>query len=277
PSELQTSVRFFVPLSRRASIRQLAKRCPTLKPAIATVAPSLTSATACWGDATVLSMALLSINRDGVRSRYLIQFAGRPARRLCDSLPRCQTSWLPASVPHSSPLSSKDLRIDYVDRLALQPRHQPGDRAAVDALVTLLLAVAEVRSADDVLHLEQRVGSAHDRLGFVDVDRREAGPAFLQRRDQRALRDNGRAAGVDKERGRLHAREVGGGDDAARLLSAEEMQAHDVGVLEERLAARRDLETLGLGACGRALAAPAHDFHAEGAPHAGRGRADVPE
>src|SRR5262249_8785788 len=149
PSELQTSVRFFVPLSRRASIRLLAKRCPTLKPAIATVAPSLTSATACWGDATVLSMALLSINRDGVRSRYLIQFAGRPARRLCDSLPRCQTSWLPASVPHSSPLSSKDLRIDYVDRLALQPRHQPGDRAAVDALVTLLLAVAEVRSADD--------------------------------------------------------------------------------------------------------------------------------
>src|SRR4030095_7225931 len=57
PRELHTSVRFFVPFARSARMRLLAKPCATLKPAIATVAPSLMSATACWGDATTLSMA----------------------------------------------------------------------------------------------------------------------------------------------------------------------------------------------------------------------------
>src|SRR5687767_4761564 len=44
-------------------------------------------------------------------------------------------------------------RIDHVDRLALGVREQPVDRAAVDAFVLLLLAVAEVRRADHVLQL----------------------------------------------------------------------------------------------------------------------------
>src|SRR3954471_10900885 len=56
PSELHTRHRFFVPLSRSASIRLVANRWPTLKPAIAMVAPSAMSAMACSGVATVLSM-----------------------------------------------------------------------------------------------------------------------------------------------------------------------------------------------------------------------------
>src|SRR5438477_4834021 len=56
PSELQTSVRSFVFWSRRAQIRAVAKRCATPKPAMATVAPSGMSATACSGDPTILFM-----------------------------------------------------------------------------------------------------------------------------------------------------------------------------------------------------------------------------
>src|SRR5882724_12111640 len=57
PRELQTSVSSFVPWSRRAQIRAVAKRCATPKPAMATVAPLGMSATACSGDATILFMA----------------------------------------------------------------------------------------------------------------------------------------------------------------------------------------------------------------------------
>ncbi|MNC93704.1 hypothetical protein D3C83_103950 [compost metagenome] len=60
PSELHTSVRFFVPFSRSAMIRLLAKRCPTLNPAIAIVAPSAMSATACPGDGKTLFMTIPS-------------------------------------------------------------------------------------------------------------------------------------------------------------------------------------------------------------------------
>src|SRR5437867_8820485 len=60
PRELQTSVSSFVPWSRRAQIRAVAKRCATPKPAMATVAPLGMSATACSGDATILFMAILS-------------------------------------------------------------------------------------------------------------------------------------------------------------------------------------------------------------------------
>jgi hypothetical protein len=60
PRELQTTVRFFDPFSRSARIRLFAKRCATPKPAMATADPSAMSATASVGDATTLSMAILS-------------------------------------------------------------------------------------------------------------------------------------------------------------------------------------------------------------------------
>src|SRR5262245_55298836 len=56
PRELQTSVSSFVPWSRRAQIRAVAKRCATPNPAMATVAPLGMSATACSGNATILFM-----------------------------------------------------------------------------------------------------------------------------------------------------------------------------------------------------------------------------
>src|SRR5205085_1365644 len=70
-------------------------------------------------------------------------------------------------------------RIDYVNRLALGVCEQPVDRAAVDAFVLLLFAVAEVRRTDHILQLEQRMCGADDRLALVDVYRREAGPSLL--------------------------------------------------------------------------------------------------
>jgi len=53
------------------------------------------------------------------------------------------------------------------------------------------------------------------RLLLEDVDGGHAGTTGLERGDQRAVIDQARAAGVDQQRGRLHASEVVGGDDAA--------------------------------------------------------------
>jgi hypothetical protein len=55
------------------------------------------------------------------------------------------------------------------------------------------------------------------------------------------------------------------------------VQAEHVGVLEKGVAAGGDLEALGLSACRRALAAPAHDVHAKGIAHARHGGADMAE
>ena len=59
--------------------------------------------------------------------------------------------------------------------------------------------------------------AAGDRLLFVDVDRRVAGPALFQGLEQSAGRDQLGARDVDEQRGRLHAREIVGADDAAGL------------------------------------------------------------
>src|SRR5262245_21288218 len=134
-----------------------------------------------------------------------------------------------------------------------------------------------MRRADHVLHLHERVRGADDRFSFVNVYRRVSRTAFLQRGDESALGDDGCSAGVDQERGRLHSREVGGSHDAARFLTAYEMQAHDVGVLEERLAALCDLETLGSRARRRSFATPAHHLHAERFSDARDSRADMSE
>src|SRR5688500_5277236 len=168
-------------------------------------------------------------------------------------------------------------RIDHVDRLALGVRKQPVDRAAVDPFVLLLLTVAEVRRADDVRKLEQRMLGADDWLALVHVYRREAGTALLQRLDQCALLDDRRAAGIHEQRRRLHAREIGGGHDTAGFLAPDEMQAQHVDVLEESLAARRHREAFGLRTGGGTLAAPAHHVHAERLTDARHGRPDVPE
>ena len=58
---------------------------------------------------------------------------------------------------------------------------------------------------------------AGDRLLFVDVDRGGAGAPGLQGGDQRTRLDQFGARDIDQERGRLHPRQIGGGDDAVRL------------------------------------------------------------
>ena len=101
------------------------------------------------------------------------------------------------------------------------------------------------------------------RLVLVDVDRRHAGAARAQRIDQRARLDQRRAAGVDEERGRLHAREVGGGDDAARRVDQAHVQRDDVAFLEERLLAARGGVAVGARLRQRRLARPHQHVHAE--------------
>ena len=84
-----------------------------------------------------------------------------------------------------------------------------------------------------------------------------------RRCDQRARLDQRRAAGVDEQRGRLHAREVGRRDDAARRIDQPHVQRDDVALGEERLLAGGDGEAVLLGARARRLARPHHDRHAE--------------
>ena len=87
--------------------------------------------------------------------------------------------------------------------------------------------------------LQQRMTGVAHRLVLVDVDRGHARPPGFECGHQRAGLDQRRAAGVDEQRGRLHAREIVRGDDAARRIDQPHVQRDDVAALEECLLARR--------------------------------------
>src|SRR5712692_7106216 len=116
-------------------------------------------------------------------------------------------------------------------------------------------------------------GVAH-RLVLVDVDRGHAGASGAQRSDQRAGRDQAGPARVHQQRGRLHALEVGRGDDAARGVDQAHVQGDDVAFLEERGLAARGQVTVGAGALERRRARPYRDLHSERLAVAGNDAAD---
>ncbi len=113
-------------------------------------------------------------------------------------------------------------------------------------------------------------------LGFVDVDGAEPGPALAQGTHERAFLDEGRAARIDEQRRRLHAREVAVLHEAAGFAIAGKMDADHVRLLEKRLAARRHREAVRARARRRAFAPPAHDVHAERVPDTRNDAADAP-
>jgi len=91
-------------------------------------------------------------------------------------------------------------------------------------LEPVTLDVAEVRRADHVVHCQQRMAPAQQRLFLEDVDRRHARASGAQRGLEHARRNQPCATRVDQQRGRLHARQVGGGHDAAGLGDQPEVQ-----------------------------------------------------
>jgi hypothetical protein len=92
--------------------------------------------------------------------------------------------------------------------------------------------------------------------------------------DQRAGLDQARAAGVHEQRGRFHAREVGGGDDAASGLDEAHVQRDDIALDEERGLARRHGVAVAAGALARVGACPHQHLHTERFAVAGDDTAD---
>ena len=116
-----------------------------------------------------------------------------------------------------------------------------------------------------------------DRLGLEDVDRDHAGPAAVERGDERAFLDQLGARGVDDERRRLHSRQRVELDDAARAFGQAQMQREHVGGLEQRVAALGRVVAFGDGAAPARFAAPDDDVHAECLAVAGDELADLAE
>src|SRR5581483_2630729 len=75
----------------------------------------------------------------------------------------------------------------------------------------------EMRRAQHIRHFEKRMVAVDDRLLLVDIHRRVAGPALLQRVEQRAGRYQLGARNIDEQGSRLHACEIVEPDDPPRL------------------------------------------------------------
>src|SRR5262245_52726286 len=106
------------------------------------------------------------------------------------------------------------LRIRHVNGSPRGEGKQLVNGQIVQGFVAATLGVPQMRGAQGIRHLQQRMLPVDDWLYFVYVYRREARPPLAQCVDQRTFRDNRRATGIDQQRGRLHAGQVGCCDDA---------------------------------------------------------------
>src|SRR5262249_50490834 len=102
--------------------------------------------------------------------------------------------------------------IDDVDRLARRKGEDLVENIRELQLVFLARDVTDVRRRHHLVELQQRESGVTHRLILEHVDRRVTGPAGAQRRRERARLYQRRAAGVDQDRVRLHARQVFRGD-----------------------------------------------------------------
>ena len=102
------------------------------------------------------------------------------------------------------------------------------------------------------------------RLLVVDVEARAGDAALLQRGDQRRLVDQRPAAGVHEERARLHPRELGRADDAARAVRQDEVQGHHVGLRAAASSLSTRVRADRRGALVGQVRAPGDHLHAEG-------------
>ncbi len=112
--------------------------------------------------------------------------------------------------------------------------------------VAVLFDIAQVRRADDVVHVQQRM--VRDRFALVHVDHCIAWPPSAERLFQRAWFNQSRSTGVDEQGRRFHLRQIPCRNNAARLLRQCEMQAQHVGVPKQRVPAGGNLDAVGPGA-----------------------------
>src|SRR3954470_8877847 len=161
------------------------------------------------------------------------------------------------------PSSLQHLRVHDIDGLAFVEGADLVEDVGELHLVLLARDVAEVRAADHVIHLEQRMVAADHGLLVVHIHRRLARPSRAQRILERAFLDQRRAARVDEDRRRLHVREVLALDDAARGIDQAHVQAEDVALGEELLLGGSDGIAVGRGLVARLFARPDQHLHAE--------------
>ena len=116
----------------------------------------------------------------------------------------------------ASGLRCQYVRVHDIDRVAFGECHDLIEDVGELDFVFLARHVAEVRRADDIRHVEQRMRGVAQRLFLIDVDRRHAGPPGLQRCDQRARLDQASTARVDQNGGGLHPTQIVRGHDPPR-------------------------------------------------------------
>ena len=155
-------------------------------------------------------------------------------------------------IPHRVPVSR---------RFALEPGVDALDHLAIVVAKTVLGDVAEMRRQHEVVELAERMVD-RQRLDREHVDAGARDLLLRQRFQQRAFVDDRPARGVDEVGGRLHAREIGRADQAARALAEHHMDGDDVGGGEQfLLGGVADADFLAF--LGRQVRAPGDHVHAE--------------
>ena len=167
------------------------------------------------------------------------------------------------------------LDVDRVgDQLAGQREpHRPRDGDA-GLLLGLVGRGAEVGGGDDVLELEQRAVGAG--LGGEHVEPGGGDPAGLEGVEERGLVDDAAPGGVDQHQLRLGLRELVGADQADRLGGLGQVDAHEVGLGQQRVEVDEPDPHLG-GAAGLDVGVEGDDVHAERAQPLGDEDADPAE
>src|SRR5262245_60778410 len=115
-------------------------------------------------------------------------------------------------------LLAQRLGIQHMIGLAGGEGHEIVDHNGVVFLVTLTRDVPQMRRACDIIHPDDWIIGSEHRFAVIHVHRRLARPARFERLFQRALCDQPRAAGVDDQRRRLHARKIVASNDAAGIF-----------------------------------------------------------
>ena len=124
-----------------------------------------------------------------------------------------------------------------------------------------------MRGDDDVVAAQQRVIRG-ERLGRRDVEPGTEQVPVVERAEEGVLVDQSAARGVDEHGSGLHRRELGGAEEAARLVGQRDVDGHDVGDPEERVEGVRAVDPGGHGGGGE-VRVEGRDAHPEATGDAG--------
>src|SRR5947209_11253444 len=117
----------------------------------------------------------------------------------------------------------KCLGIGDIHRLSADKGEELIEGSSEQKLVVVLLDIAQVWSADNVVHMQQWM--VRDRFILVYIDRCVPWTPGTERLLQGTWFNQSSSTGVDEQGRRFHLRQIPCRNDATRLLHQREMQA----------------------------------------------------